>query len=71
MIFGQDRNELRKMYAEAWKKQLAGQPMSPLELQIAAVVAQHPEYHAGRPALRRFTRRSRRVTVIHMRRNTV
>ena len=45
MIFGQDRNELRKMYAEAWKKQLAGQPMSPLELQIAAVVAQHPEYH--------------------------
>jgi hypothetical protein len=45
MIFGQDRHELRKMYAEAWKKQLAGQPMSPLELQIAAVVAQHPEYH--------------------------
>ena len=39
MIFGQDRHELRKMYAEAWKKQLAGQPMSPLELQIAAVVA--------------------------------
>jgi hypothetical protein len=48
MIFGQDRNELRKMYAEAWKKQLAGQPMSPLELQIAAVVAQHPEYHDPR-----------------------
>jgi glucokinase len=52
MIFGQDRHELRKMYAEAWKKQLAGQPMSPLELQIAAVVAQHPEYHVAtdRPA---------------------
>ena len=45
MIFGQDRHELRKMYSEAWKKELAGQPMSPLELQIAAVVAQHPEYH--------------------------
>ena len=45
MIFGQDRHELRKMYAEAWKKQLAGQPMSPLELQIADVVSQHPEYH--------------------------
>ncbi len=45
MIFGQDRNELRKMYADAWKKQLAGQPLSPLEAQIAAVVAEHPEYH--------------------------
>lgn len=45
MIFGQDRLELRKMYAEAWQKQVAGQPMSPLESLIAAVVAQHPEYH--------------------------
>ena len=45
MIFGQDRRELRKMYADAWNKQLAGQPMSPLEAQIAAVVAEHPEYH--------------------------
>jgi len=45
VIFGQDRNELRKMYADAWKKQLAGQPLSPLEAQIAAVVAEHPEYH--------------------------
>ena len=45
MIFGQDRQELRKMYADAWNKQLAGQPMSPLEAQIAAVVAEHPEYH--------------------------
>jgi len=45
MIFGQDRHELRKMYADAWKKQLAGQPLSPLEAQIAAVVAEHPEYH--------------------------
>jgi hypothetical protein len=45
VIFGQDRNELRKMYADAWKKQRAGQPLSPLEAQIAAVVAEHPEYH--------------------------
>jgi len=47
VIFGQDRQELRKMYADAWNKQLAGQPMSPLEAQIAAVVAEHPEYHAA------------------------
>ncbi len=45
MIFGQDRHELRKMYADAWNKQLAGRPLSPLEAQITAVVAEHPEYH--------------------------
>ena len=45
MIFGQDRNELRKMYADAWQKFSKEQPMSPLEAQIAAVVAWHPEYH--------------------------
>jgi len=46
MIFGQDRNELRRMYAEAWKKQRAGQVLSPLEAQIAQVIEEHPEYHA-------------------------
>ena len=45
MIFGQDRHELRKMYADAWRKHLAGQPMSPLEIQVADVIAEHPEYH--------------------------
>ena len=45
MIFGQDRHELRKMYAEAWKKHVTGRPLSPLEAQIVAVVAEHPEYH--------------------------
>ena len=44
MIFGQDRHELRKMYADAWKKQCDGLPLSPLEAQIAAVIEQHPEY---------------------------
>ena len=45
MIFGQDRNELRRMYAEAWRKQRDGKPLSPLEAQIVAVVEWHPEYH--------------------------
>jgi hypothetical protein len=44
MIFGQDRRELRKMYADAWQKHVAGRPMSPLEIQIADVIAEHPEY---------------------------
>jgi hypothetical protein len=47
MIFGQDRGELRRMYADAWKKHCAGQPLSPLEVQIAEVIALHPEYHGA------------------------
>ena len=45
MMFGQDRQELRQMYIDAWRKSQAGQVVSPLEAQIAAVVAEHPEYH--------------------------
>ena len=45
MIFGQDRGELRKMYADAWQKRCDAVPMSPLEIQIADVIALHPEYH--------------------------
>jgi hypothetical protein len=45
MIFGQDRNEIRRMYSDAWKKHSEGLPMTPLELQIATVIDLHPEYH--------------------------
>ena len=44
MIFGQDRGELRRMYAEAWRKFEAGEAMSALEAQIAQVIGEHPEY---------------------------
>ena len=47
MIFSQDRTELRKMYAAAWQKRLDGMPLSPLEEQIARVIAEHPEYHGA------------------------
>ena len=33
MIFGQDRNELRRMYADAWHKHAAEEPLSALEAQ--------------------------------------
>ena len=46
MIFGQDRGELRRMYANAWKKRCEALPLSPLETGIADVIAMHPEYHA-------------------------
>ena len=34
------------MYVEAWQKSQAGQVMSPLEAQIAAVIDEHPEYQS-------------------------
>ncbi|TFG39237.1 MAG: DUF1841 family protein [Chromatiales bacterium] len=46
MIFGQDRNELRKMYADTWQKRCDKIPLTPLEAQIADVIEWHPEYHA-------------------------
>lgn len=45
MIFGQDRNELRQMYADAWNKHCNKLPLSALEAQIADVISLHPEYH--------------------------
>ena len=47
MIFGQDRNELRQMYADAWRKRTDGRVLSPLEAQIAQVVEEHPEYRGA------------------------
>lgn len=45
-MFGQDRNQLRQMYIDAWRKQQAGEILQPLESMIAEVVIMHPEYHA-------------------------
>lgn len=33
------------MYVNAWQKSRSGEIMSPLEVQIAQVVSDHPEYH--------------------------
>lgn len=44
MIFGQDRQQLRQMYADAWRKFQAKEIMSSLEVQIAGVINDHPEY---------------------------
>ena len=40
------RDELRRGYVEAWRRQRENLPLTPLQAQIAAVVALHPEYHA-------------------------
>ncbi|HEC05025.1 MAG TPA: DUF1841 family protein [Thiothrix sp.] len=37
---------MRQFYCDCWNKAQTGQPLEPLELQIAAVIKEHPEYHA-------------------------
>jgi hypothetical protein len=44
-MIGGDRNQMREVFFEAWRKHLAGEPMQPLENMIASVIVQHPEYH--------------------------
>lgn len=52
---GQNREQLRRMYLESWRKFSARAPLEPLEAQLAAVIAEHPEYitwlEAGEGAL--------------------
>jgi len=45
-MFSDDRTQMRRTFAEAWRKRLQGEPLTPLEAQIADLVAEHPEYHA-------------------------
>lgn len=45
MIFGNDRNQLRKAYNDAWTKFQQNLPLQPLEQQLVNVIKQHPEYH--------------------------
>ena len=40
----QNREQLRQMYLQAWRKYSEQQPLEPLEAQIAAVIAEHREY---------------------------
>lgn len=44
-LFPNDRDSLRRMYAEAWRRRVEGMPVDTLQAQIADVVAAHPEYH--------------------------
>jgi len=40
------RDQLRQAYSDAWRKQVAGSPLTPLEAMIADVIGLHPEYQA-------------------------
>jgi len=45
MIYGQDREGLRRFYCTSFRKRRAGEPMEPLEAQVSDVILEHPEYH--------------------------
>ncbi len=46
MFGSHTRDDLRRSYSEAWRKQLEGSPLTPLEALIADVIGLHPEYHS-------------------------
>lgn len=46
MLFGQDRDQLRSLYCEAWQLHRQGRALEPLQAQIVAVVERHPEYQS-------------------------
>ena len=45
-MLGQDRDSLRRAYAEAWQRRLDGLPLDLQQQRIADVLALHPEYQA-------------------------
>lgn len=46
LFSGEDRAAMRQRYLDAWRKFAAREVLEPLEAQLAAVVAEHPEYIA-------------------------
>jgi hypothetical protein len=45
-MFGAERDQMRQVFFEAWRKNQAGEQLQPLEQMVVGVVNQHPEYHA-------------------------
>ena len=44
LFSGESRSQMRRRYLEAWRKFSAREPLEPFEAQLAAVIAEHPEY---------------------------
>ena len=45
-MFTSDRDTMRRFFVIAWRKARTGEPLEPMERQIADVIRVHPEYHA-------------------------
>jgi len=44
MIFNQDRDQLRRIWFEAWENHLAGKTLIPLHQELVNIIQLHPEY---------------------------
>ena len=44
-MFNPSREEVRRFFIETWRKQRAGEILTPLEAMAADWIAEHPEYH--------------------------
>ena len=47
LLYGSERDDLRRAWVAAWSKSRAGQALEPLERLLAEVISDHPEYHAA------------------------
>jgi len=45
-MFGNDRNQLRKVFYDSWMLRREGKPMDAMQEIVANIVELHPEYHA-------------------------
>ena len=56
-MFSNNRESMRRVFIDAWRKACNGEPLEPLEQLVAEVVRKHPEYHrllaSGDKALQR------------------
>lgn len=43
-MFGNDRDSMRRFFAETWRKAEANEPLETMEQLVAGVIAEHPEY---------------------------
>jgi hypothetical protein len=44
-MFSNNRESMRRVFIEAWRKSRAKEPLQPLEQLVAEVIGKHPEYH--------------------------
>jgi hypothetical protein len=44
-MFSNNRESMRRVFIDAWRKSRSKQPLQPLEQLVAEVVRKHPEYH--------------------------
>ncbi len=45
LFFPEDRESMRQLFFESWQRYQKNQTLSPLQQQIAQIIALHPEYH--------------------------